>query len=82
MAKLLLRRDKLTEARSLLEETASELSKLLKIQPKLWYIHGLLDQCYATLGDVHRERGDRNLADEAKRTARHHREMMRLFRFP
>jgi len=82
LAKLLLRRDKLTEARSLLEETASELSKLLKIQPKLWYIHGLLDQCYATLGDVHRERGDRNLADEAKRTARHHREMMRLFRFP
>ncbi len=75
-AMLLLQRNRLQEASSFLEDTASMLTRLLERNADMWYVHGLLDQTYMTLASARRRDGKQDLAADAERRAAEHRRSM------
>jgi len=73
---VLVRRDKLDEARTLLEETIKILTGLLKEEPGMWYVHGLLARSHSIHAKALRHSGEDLQADEAELRAEKHLEIM------
>jgi serine/threonine protein kinase len=76
-ADMLLARGQPREARAALKDTVSSLEELLKKQPEMWFLHGLLAQGYGTLSAALRAGGEETLASDAARQAEEHRRAAR-----
>jgi hypothetical protein len=77
LAEVLRDRNKLEEARLLIESSIAELNQLAASDPRMWFIHYPLSDAYRTLAGLLNEMGEDDSAIEATLKAEQHRQQAR-----